>query len=28
VASVGQRLFDTVSKSMIKQGLEQLNKSL
>ena len=28
VASVGQRLFDTVSKSMIKQGLDQLNKSL
>ncbi len=28
VASVGQRLFDTVSKSMIKQGLEQLNESL
>ncbi len=25
VASVGQRLFDTVSKSMIKQGLDQLN---
>lgn len=28
VASVGQRLFDTVSKSMIKQGLEKLNESL
>lgn len=28
VASVGQRLFDSVSKSMIKQGLDQLNQSL
>jgi len=28
VASVGQRLFDTVSKSMIKQWLEQRNESL
>jgi carbon monoxide dehydrogenase subunit G len=28
VASVGQRLFDTVSKSMIKQGLDKLNESL
>ncbi len=28
VASVGQRLFDTVSKSMIKQGLEKLNEAL
>ncbi|GJQ52418.1 MAG: hypothetical protein HKUEN02_12650 [Anaerolineaceae bacterium] len=25
VASVGQRLFDTVSKSMMKQGLDTLN---
>ena len=25
VASVGQRLFDTVSKGMIKQGLDKLN---
>ena len=28
VASVGQRLFDTVSKSMIKQGLDKLNEIL
>jgi carbon monoxide dehydrogenase subunit G len=28
VASVGQRLFDTVSKGMIKQGLEKLNEIL
>ncbi|MCJ7723163.1 MAG: carbon monoxide dehydrogenase subunit G [Anaerolineales bacterium] len=28
VASVGQRLFDTVSKSMIKQGLNKLNQTL
>ena len=28
VASVGQRLFDTVSKSMIKQGLDKLNETL
>jgi len=28
VASVGQRLFDTVSKSMIKQGLNKLNEIL
>ncbi len=28
VASVGQRLFDTVSKSMIKQGLDKLNEAL
>jgi len=28
VASVGQRLFDTVSKSMIKQGLDVLNEAL
>ena len=28
VASVGQRLFDTVSKSMIKQGLEKLDEAL
>ena len=28
VASVGQRLFDTVSKSMIKQGLDKLNDAL
>ncbi len=28
VASVGQRLFDTVSKSMIKQGLDKLNDIL
>ncbi len=27
VASVGQRLFDTVSKSMIKQGLDTLNET-
>ena len=28
VASVGQRLFDTVSKSMIEQGLDKLNGTL
>jgi carbon monoxide dehydrogenase subunit G len=28
VASVGQRLFDTVSKGMIKQGLDTLNEIL
>ena len=28
VASVGQRLFDTVSKNMISQGLDKLNGSL
>jgi carbon monoxide dehydrogenase subunit G len=28
VASVGQRLFDTVSKSMIEQGLDKLNATL
>jgi carbon monoxide dehydrogenase subunit G len=28
VASVGQRLFDSVSKSMIKQGLDKINASL
>jgi len=28
VASVGQRLLDTASKSMIRQGLEALNKAL
>ncbi len=28
VASVGQRLFDTVSKSMVKQGLDKLNEIL
>lgn len=28
VASVGQRLFDTVSKSMIEQGLDKLNGAL
>jgi hypothetical protein len=28
VASVGQRLFDTVSKTMINQGLDKLNKVL
>lgn len=28
VASVGQRLLDTASKSMIRQGLEVLNKAL
>lgn len=28
IASVGQRLLDTVSKSMIRQGLEALNKAL
>jgi len=28
VASVGQRLFDTVSKGMIKQGLDKLNAIL
>jgi len=28
VASVGQRLFDTVSKSMIKQGLDKMNEAL
>lgn len=28
VASVGQRLFDTVSKGMIKQGLDILNETL
>lgn len=28
VASVGQRLFDTVSKSMIAQGFDKLNKDL
>lgn len=28
VASVGQRLFDTVSKGMIQQGLEKLNDTL
>jgi carbon monoxide dehydrogenase subunit G len=28
VASVGQRLFDTVSRSMIKQGLDKLNEIL
>lgn len=28
VASLGQRLFDTVSKSMIKQGLDKLNETL
>jgi len=28
VASVGQRLFDTVSKSMIQQGLDKLNGTL
>lgn len=28
VASVGQRLFDTMSKSMIKQGLDKLNEIL
>jgi carbon monoxide dehydrogenase subunit G len=28
VASVGQRLFDSVSKSMAKQGLDTLNEIL
>lgn len=28
VASVGQRLFDSVSKSMVKQGLDTLNEIL
>jgi carbon monoxide dehydrogenase subunit G len=28
VASIGQRLFDTVSKSMIQQGLDKLNGTL
>jgi carbon monoxide dehydrogenase subunit G len=28
IASVGQRLLDTASKSMIRQGLETLNKAL
>jgi carbon monoxide dehydrogenase subunit G len=28
IASVGQRLMDTASKSMIRQGLEALNKAL
>jgi carbon monoxide dehydrogenase subunit G len=28
VASVGQRLFDTVSKGMIQQGLDKLNSTL
>jgi carbon monoxide dehydrogenase subunit G len=28
VASVGQRLFDTVSRGMIKQGLDKLNELL
>ncbi len=28
VASVGQRLFDTVSKSMIKSGLDKINEAL
>ena len=28
VASVGQRLFDTVSKNMIKQGCDKLDKEL
>jgi carbon monoxide dehydrogenase subunit G len=28
VASVGQRLFDSVSKSMVKQGLDKLNEIL
>jgi carbon monoxide dehydrogenase subunit G len=28
VASVGQRLFDTVSRGMIKQGLDRLNELL
>jgi carbon monoxide dehydrogenase subunit G len=28
IASVGQRLLDTVSKSMIRQGLDALNKAL
>ncbi len=28
IASVGQRLFDTVSKNMIKQGLDKLNEIL
>lgn len=28
VASVGQRLFDTVSKGMVKQGLDKLNEIL
>jgi hypothetical protein len=28
VASVGQRLFDTVSKNMIHQGLDKLDKAL
>ncbi len=28
VASVGQRLFDTVSKGMIRQGLDKLNETL
>jgi hypothetical protein len=28
LASVGQRLLDTTSKSMIRQGLETLNKTL
>jgi len=28
IASVGQRLLDTVSKSMIRQGLEALNRAL
>ena len=28
IASVGQRLFDTVSKGMIKQGLDKLNDRL
>lgn len=28
VAGVGQRLFDTVSKSMVKQGLDKLNEIL
>ncbi|MBM3125541.1 MAG: carbon monoxide dehydrogenase subunit G [Chloroflexi bacterium] len=28
VASVGQRLFDTVSRGMIKQGLDKLNEIL
>ena len=28
VASVGQRMFDTVSKSMTKQGFDKLNEIL
>ncbi len=28
VASVGQRLFDTVSKNIIRQGLDKINESL